>query len=407
MVDITHAATDDEQRTVDKLSSTRCSEPGGSSFITRLALEPSMARSSYVDPEVFAQEQRQVLAKDWCCVARAESLPTPGDYILADVAGERLIVVRELDGTIRALFNLCRHRGTRLVDPTSAKSPQCTGPDGHFDRFVRCPYHAWTYATDGRFIGAPFLPAAQQVKDELSLHSAAVATWGGFVFVCLEPRQTDSPAAFDSSIAAVAGRLSRYEIERLQIGARLVYDVRANYKVIAENYNECYHCGPVHPELCELVPSFARGGLDLDWNEGVPHRAGAYTFTVSGTTSRPPLPRLNDMERTRHKGELLLPNLMLSCSADHVAAFTLWPRQCDVTTVVCDFLFDPDEISRDDFDSADAVDFWDVVNRQDWWICEQVQDGMRSRRFEVGHLGPMEQPSADIGRHVRERMRPS
>ena len=109
----------------------------------------------------------------------------------------------------------------------------------------------------------------------------------------------------------------------LVTGLTLTYDVAANWKVIAENYNECYHCGPVHPELSRLVPSFAGGGRGLDWDAGIPHREGAWTFTMTGTTDRAPLPGLDEDERTRHKGELVYPNLMLSCSADHVAAFAL------------------------------------------------------------------------------------
>jgi glycine betaine catabolism A len=100
----------------------------------------------------------------------------------------------------------------------------------------------------------------------------------------------------------------------------------------------------------------------------------------------------------------VLPNLMLSLSADHVAAFTVWPRSAGRTTVLCDFLFHPDELARDDFDGSDATGFWDRVNRQDWLICEQVQDGMRSRRFSAGYLAPMEQPSADIGAYVTRRL---
>jgi Rieske 2Fe-2S family protein len=95
---------------------------------------------------------------------------------------------------------------------------------------------------------------------------------------------------------------------------------------------------------------------------------------------------------------------MLSLSADHVAAFTVWPLDAGHTTVVCDFLFHPDEIARQDFDPSDAVEFWDLVNRQDWAICEQVQDGMRSRMFTAGYLAPMEQPSADVGRYVLSRL---
>ena len=198
--------------------------------------------------------------------------------------------------------------------------------------------------------------------------------------------------------------MAAYPLAGLRTGARLRYEVAANWKVILENYNECYHCGPVHPELCELVPAFRRGGGDLDWAAGIPHRPGATTFTSTGTTRRAPFPGLSEAERTRHFGELVLPNLMLSLSADHVAAFTVWPRSAGQTTVLCDFLFHPDELARPDFDPSDAVGFWDLVNRQDWSICEQVQDGMGSRRFSVGYLAPMEQPSADIGRYVAARL---
>ncbi len=160
----------------------------------------------------------------------------------------------------------------------------------------------------------------------------------------------------------------------------------------------------MHPELCELVPDFGRGGADLDWDSGVPHREGAYTFTITGTTSRLPFPGLSELERTRHKGELVLPNLMISMAADHVAAFTVWPQSAGRTAIVCDFLVHPDEMAKPDFDPSDAVAFWDLVNRQDWRICERVQDGMGSRRFEVGYLAPMEEPSADVGRYVARRL---
>jgi Rieske 2Fe-2S family protein len=181
--------------------------------------------------------------------------------------------------------------------------------------------------------------------------------------------------------------------------------IAANWKVILENYNECYHCGPIHPELCDLIPAFRRGGGgDLDWEAGIAHRDGTYTFTLTGTTRRASFPGLGASDRTRHRGELILPNLMLSLSADHVAAFTVWPHDAGHTTVLCDFLFHPDEIARDDFDPSDAVDFWDLANRQDWSICEQVQDGMSSRMFTAGYLAPMEQPSADVSRYVTRRL---
>jgi Rieske 2Fe-2S family protein len=180
--------------------------------------------------------------------------------------------------------------------------------------------------------------------------------------------------------------------------------VRVNYKVLLENYNECYHCGPVHPELSRLVPSFAGGGADLDWDKGIPHRDGAWTFTTTGTTDRAPLPGLDEDERLRHKGDLVYPNLMLSASADHVAAFVLQPVAVDRTLVTCSLLFGADEVARPTFDPSDAADLWHLVNLQDWAICEAVQRGMSSRAYTHGWFAPMEDDSLDIRRWLLPRL---
>ena len=177
--------------------------------------------------------------------------------------------------------------------------------------------------------------------------------------------------------------------------------MKANWKVVLENYNECYHCGPVHPELCQIVPAFRQGGgHELDWDIGVPHREGADTFTASGNTRRGPFPGLSDTEKTHHKGELFYPNLMLSLAMDHVAAFYVWPESPGVTQIRCDFLFHTSELDKPDFDPSDAVEFWDLVNKQDWEICESVQRGMHNAVFEHGYYAPMEDYSLDLRRYV-------
>jgi phenylpropionate dioxygenase-like ring-hydroxylating dioxygenase large terminal subunit len=398
-------------------------------------LQRSLPGSSYTSEAEFARERDRVLLPGWFCVGRADGLTEPGCYLAADVCGESIIITRTGDGGLAGHYNLCRHRGSRLVPPPTGREsagPPATGrpaaslpaaarrgepgpgagslppgpvASGRFPGCIRCPYHAWTYALDGTLRAAPFLPGLREHRAALSLYRVDVATWGGFVFARLEPSPGTGPVEpLEAALGEMPARVAAYPLASLRTGARLRYDVAANWKVILENYNECYHCGPVHPELCELVPAFRRGGGDLDWEAGIPHRPGATTFTSTGTTRRAPFPGLSESERTRHFGELVLPNLMLSLSADHVAAFTVWPRSAGRTTVLCDFLFHPDELARPDFDPSDAVGFWDLVNRQDWAICEQVQDGMGSRRFSVGYLAPMEQPSADIGRYVAARL---
>ena len=211
----------------------------------------------------------------------------------------------------------------------------------------------------------------------------------------------------ESQLGRIPERLRRYPLAELRAAARIDYDVAANWKVIAENYNECYHCGPVHPELCEVVPAFKhKGGAGLDWDGGIPHRAGAFTFTRTGTTTRAPFPTLSAAEKVRHKGEIVYPNLFLSVSPEHVAAFLLSPEGSERTRIVCEFLFHPDEMVKPGFDPQDAVEFWDLINRQDWEVCEEVQHGMRSRVHQHGYYAPLEDQSCDIRRYVSERIGP-
>jgi len=299
---------------------------------------------------------------------------------------------------LHAAYNVCRHRGSQVVpvDPAESAPEPCAAAS------LRCPYHSWTYDLTGRLLRAPHTEQVDDFEPErFGLKPVGVDTWGGFVFVHLTP---DESSALDDELAPLVRGLERYPFATLVSGRRFEYDVAANYKVLSENYNECYHCGPVHPELTRLVPAFGGGGVDLDWDGGIEHRTGAWTFTVSGTTARRPFPDLEPDERARHKGALVHPNLWLSCSADHVAAFTLWPRAVDRTTVVCDLLFDPAEVTRPDFDPDDAGELWDLVNRQDWAVCESVQRGMSSRSYVDGWFAPMEDASADIRRWLLPRL---
>jgi Rieske 2Fe-2S family protein len=375
-----------------------------------VTLERTLHRDAYFSDEIWRRERACIFEAEWVCVGRSEEIPDPGDYLLIELAGESLLLVRTRAGALRGFYNLCRHRGCRLVlnGNTRPDIPAAAAPSGHFAGAIRCPYHAWTYTLEGELRTAPFLDdEAGFSRAEFPLHPVGVGSWGGFLFAHLEPARSAEGGTLERQLGSVPERLARYPLAALRTAHRIRYEVAANWKVILENYNECYHCAGVHPELCKVVPAFReRGGAALDWDRGVPHRAGAWTFTHSGTTSRAPFPGLNEDERTRHKGELIYPNMMISLSADHVAAFTVWPMGPERTVVLCDFLFHPDEIGRPGFDPADAIEFWDLVNRQDWTICEGVQRGMRSRRFEHGFYAPMESWSLDIRRYIRDRLGP-
>ena len=381
-------------------------------------LEPTLLREYYFSPEIFGQEKERIFFGQWMCVGREEEAPNPGDYLLLDVVGESVILVRTREGKLTAHYNVCRHRGSQLVLGVDPKPRRWTdkatgdkptfGPSGSFTSGIKCPYHSWTYELPGALRTAPFLDEGSGFrKDQLSLYPVDVDVWGGFVFLRLGGAESGSrnSESLSSQLGGAVDRIKRYPLGELRIARRIGYEVEANWKVILENYNECYHCGGVHPELCKVVPAFKqKGGMDLDWERGVPHREGAWTFTMSGTTNRKPFAGLNEDEQTRHKGELLYPNFMLSLSAEHAAAFTLWPTSPSHTTILCDFLFHPSEIAQSDFNPNDAVEFWDITNRQDWVICESVQRGMASRVFRQGFYAPMENMSLDIRRYIGGRL---
>jgi Rieske 2Fe-2S family protein len=359
-------------------------------------LQAALPAPYYVADAHWRRERELVLHSSWFCAGRLSSHGlAPGSeqrLAVVDVAGESVLVTRDETGGLRAFYNVCRHRGSQVVpvEPDAEPPAPCQAAS------LRCPYHSWSYDLGGRLLRAPHTEDVDDFDPAMfGLHPVAAAEWGGFLFLHLTPTAA-GPLA--STVGEVPARLARYPLESLVVGHRLSYDVAANYKVVLENYNECYHCAGVHPELVRLVPAFGRGGTDLDWASGIPHREGAWTFTASGTSARAPFAGLDDAERSRHKGELVYPNLMLSLSADHVAAFTLWPVGPDRTRIECDLLFAADEVARDSFDPSDAVDFWDLVNRQDWAVCASVQRGMSSRAHTQGWFAPMEDASLDIRR---------
>ncbi|HEV3091953.1 MAG TPA: aromatic ring-hydroxylating dioxygenase subunit alpha [Candidatus Cybelea sp.] len=357
-------------------------------------MERSLPREAYWDDAFYAREQRAIFRDQWLYAGRAERIAAIGEYAVLEIAGESVILIRAEEGLF-AHLNLCRHRGSRLLFG-----------EGRLRGAIRCPYHAWAYALDGHLVASPFVPAEEVPCDARRLHRVGVAQWEGFLFVHLSPeRPTATQSAFESQLGEVPQRLTRYPLVELRVARSIAYEVDANWKVMLENYNECYHCAGVHPELCRLVPAFKqRGGSELDWDRGIPHREGAWTFTGSGESERAPFAGLDEDERVRHKGELLYPNFMLSLSAEHVVAFSLRPHGPSKTTIVCDFLFHPSEIAKPGFDPSDAIDFWDLVNRQDWAICESVQRGMHSRAFEYGYYAPMEDASLDIRRYLASRL---
>jgi phenylpropionate dioxygenase-like ring-hydroxylating dioxygenase large terminal subunit len=341
----------------------------------------TMPGEFYTSPDVFAEERERVFARMWTCVGRAASLAQPGQYVLRDVAGESLIVLRDQQGSLHAFFNVCRHRGTRL----------CREPAGKFSETIQCPYHAWTYTTDGRLIGAPQMQEVEGFdKKDFPLHAAAVAEWEGWVFVNVAL----DPVPFAEAWAPMVGRLTRFNLPGLVVGHRVTYDVKANWKLVFQNYSECLHCPVIHPELAAVLP-YQSGANDLV--EG-PFLGGYMEITspnesatLSGRACGVPVSgNVPTGERRRAYYYSLSPNLLLSVHPDYVNYYLIHPVAADRTLIESEWLFHPDTLKDPKANIKDAIEFWDVTNRQDWDIIERGQLGISSRRYQPGPYSPRE-----------------
>jgi phenylpropionate dioxygenase-like ring-hydroxylating dioxygenase large terminal subunit len=337
----------------------------------------------YTSAAIFAEEQQRIFAAQWTCVGRASRLQRPGDYFLADVAGESLIVLRDSAGTLRALFNVCRHRGTRL----------CETESGQLNETIQCPYHVWTYTTDGRLVAAPHMnEIAGFSKLDYPLHAAAIHEWEGFLLVNI----AQNPQPLEIEWATLIGRLARFGLPDLVAAHRTVYDVRANWKLLFQNYSECLHCPAIHPQFARVLP-YQSGANDL--TEGPflggymeispPHASATMTGRACGHVLSDQLPA---EDRQRAWYYTLMPGMLLSLHPDYANYYLLKPLAPNRTLIESEWLFHPDTLQSGNV--QDAIEFWDRTNQQDWHIVEQAQLGVSSRRYASGPYSPRESLSA-------------
>jgi Rieske 2Fe-2S family protein len=351
-------------------------DPTRQSELGPIEVARTLPAAYYADPVIFSHELERFFASRWIAVGRSEQVARPGDYFLRALAQESLIILRDDAGTIRCFFNVCRHRGTRL----------CTEAEGCFGSTIQCPYHAWTYDLTGHLVGAPHMEGTPGfLKDEYPLKEIPVGVWEGHIFLNLGPHAADEP--LDGQLGALPGKFRPWRMAELRRGARIVYDVAANWKLLIQNYSECLHCPIIHPALQKL--SHYLSGVNDPPQHGslggwMLLREGVETLSFDGLRRRACLPALGADELGRVYYYAVLPNLLLSLHPDYMMTHTLWPRACDRTEVICEWHFHPDELDRPDFDPSDAVEFWDLTNRQDWHVCELSQLGMRSRAYTPG-----------------------
>ncbi len=352
----------------------------------------TLPRHFYADPEFYRRELERFYFHRWICAGRADQIPNAGDYFTRSLADDSVIVTRDVSGAIHALFNVCRHRGTRLSEQA----------EGHFIERIQCPYHAWTYDLTGRLLAAPHM-APGFCKDEYPLHRAGCEIWDGHVFVHLglDGRDgqkgrngQDGIGGLRDQLADLPDRFSAYRMEDLRLGRRIVYEVRANWKLIVLNYNECLHCPNLHPALNRLhhylgaenvAPTACYCGGAMGFKDGVE------TMSMDGKRRRAYLPGLDERQRQEVSYFSIYPNLFLSLHPDYLMTHTLWPRAHDRTEIICEWHFHPTELAKPDFQANDVIEFWDLTNREDWWISEQSQAGINSRIYQPGPYSEREE----------------
>ena len=337
----------------------------------------------FVLPEIFAREEEKIFSAQWVLVGHQSQIAKAGDYFIQEVAGESLIVLRDQKREVRGFYNVCRHRGTRL----------CEERNGHSST-IQCPYHAWTYGLDGRLIGVPHMDKVPGFdKAEYSLHAIDLALWEGFIFVNL----ADAPAPLEEVFAPLAGKFTHWNLPKLRSARRVEYDVRANWKLICENYSECYHCPGVHPTLSKVSPY---DSAENDLTEG-PFLGGfmrinkGKSLTMSGNACALAVGDAEgEVEGKEEKEQVfyysIFPNMLLSMHPEYVMVHQLWPQAPGQTLILCDWFFHPEAFDRPDFHPDDAIDFWDMTNKQDWHVCELSQQGIASRAYQPGPYSPRE-----------------
>ncbi|HVB42427.1 MAG TPA: aromatic ring-hydroxylating dioxygenase subunit alpha [Streptosporangiaceae bacterium] len=339
-----------------------------------------LPRAAYVDPAVFEWEQRHFFGGGWLCVGRSDQVAQPGAQRAEQVGTGSVLLARDDEGVLHAFANTCRHRGHELL-PCGASASQ---------NVIICPYHSWTFDLRGELrAAAGFKNRPGFDAGQWGLRELPAAEWHGLVFV---DGSAQAPPLHDA-LRTLGEMLAPYELSRLAWAGTHEYDSAANWKILTENYHECYHCPSIHPELCRVSPPKSGENYDLPgaWIGGTMDlRPGMATMSLDGTSGGVALRGLAGQGLRTVIYVNVFPNVLISAHPDYVMVHRLLPLAADRTKIECSWAFAPEATAQPGFDPSYAIDFWDLTNRQDWAACESVQRGLSSPHAVPGPLSPAE-----------------
>jgi Rieske 2Fe-2S family protein len=367
--------------------------------------EATLPSAWYYDPAHYQRELEAIWYRDWVCVGRLEQIPAIGDYRAVTIGNQRLIVTRGSDGQPCAFHNTCRHRGSIL----------CTTDHGRFrNGRIICPYHTWTYSLDGELLATPTRIETDDFRmRDYSLYPVHVDTWGGFLFVNLSEKPSES---FEDFLGKEAAQLDNWPLTEMESVHQERSSLACNWKVFWENYNECYHCPRVHPELCKIVPVYKKGvvdcGDDAEWrpeSDGDDSHARVAadleTWSFDGYSSLPPIAGLTDAERA--VGMVFASftaNLFVVGHPDYARSVRLVPTGPESVDLFVDWYVMPGIKESHADELARVIEFGRLVVRQDGAVCELNQQGLTSRRHQQGVLVPQEHGLWEFHEWLRARL---
>lgn len=346
---------------------------------------------SYHSSEYFKFERERLWASSWICVGYTCQLERPGDVLKVDCAGQSVLIVRDKQQRLNGFFNVCRHRAAELV---TEEKTHCS--------VLRCPYHGWGYALDGRLLGAPYfqgqdIPAAAAevfrnraeeegtfCKSDYGLIPVQVETWGGMIFCSL----SEQTMPLETWLGDLPQRYCRHPLHELKLARRRTYEIKANWKLVAENFMEYYHLPTIHPELCNIS-----GFADHYRYQGPGMYTGMCTSPISQDPNTvrldlPNYPGLDDVENQTVYFVLLFPNIALWIFPNHMVTLLFQPTGAGTTLEHMDILVHPSAEQDDQIESKldELFQFWDMVNWQDIKIVESVQRGLTTPAYPGGRM---------------------
>ncbi len=361
--------------------------------------------SWYFDAEQYARELAAVWYRDWVCVGRIEALQQPGGYFVALIGTQSIIVTAGSDGDLKAFHNTCRHRGSVL----------CRSEQGRFGNArIVCPYHTWTYSTDGELLDTPGRIASDDFDAaNYSLYSVHVDTWGGFIFVNLAKSPEIDLVQY---LGGEVDLFKNWPLAEMHSVHQEKFSVACNWKVFWENYNECYHCPRIHPELCKVMPVYKQAVFDhidvpgwepaFDGDTGLGSvGAGAKTWTLSGQSSLPVIEGLTQAEIDLGVVFTSITGSMYVVGhPDYVRSVRIVPTGPESIDLVVDWLLPKShgDVAVEVVESI--VELVRLVIQQDGEVCEVNQRGLHSIRHEAGVLVPQEFELWHFHEWLREKL---